>query len=185
MQEIKIRLKNEEIIYFLTRKNVKNINLSIRKDGKIYVSANSFVSQNIIDNFIIKKVLWIKHNIEKLAKAREIIYPPIEDLGEAKKALTEIFEETCAKYYGFFEKKFPLKIRKMKSRWGTFNSKNNIITLSYNLFFSARPCVEYVILHELCHSKFLNHGKQFYGLLDSLMPDWKFRKKVLNNQQEN
>ncbi len=71
-----------------------------------------------------------------------------------------------------------LKIRAMTTRWGTC-SRSGSITLNRHLIRGPLPCVEYVVAHELCHLKHHGHDKRFYGLLTTIMPDWKERRKRL------
>lgn len=89
----------------------------------------------------------------------------------------------CYELMEKLELPFPLlKIRKMKRRWGSCSSKGNI-TLNLNLMKTPLPCIDYVIIHELCHLKVFNHSKAFYDLQSQYVPDWKERKKVLNRFQ--
>jgi predicted metal-dependent hydrolase len=71
-------------------------------------------------------------------------------------------------------------VRDMTSRWGSCNTKTKKITLNLQLVHYPLICLEYVILHELCHLKVRGHGPDFKALLDRFMPDWKARKKLLN-----
>lgn len=71
-----------------------------------------------------------------------------------------------------------LTIRAMTSRWGTC-SCSRTITLNRHLVRAPLECVEYVVVHELCHLRHHGHDKRFYGLLASLMPDWKERRARL------
>ena len=71
-----------------------------------------------------------------------------------------------------------LKMRKMKTRWGSFSSKGGI-TLNLELIKAPRACIEYVVIHELCHVFHLNHGTGFYNLLEHVLPDWPKRKHRL------
>ncbi len=76
---------------------------------------------------------------------------------------------------------FPtLKVRKMRSRWGTCFYTKNSITLNTNLMTKPLPAIEYVIAHELAHFIQPNHSKAFYSILGNVMPDWKERKKLLS-----
>ena len=71
-----------------------------------------------------------------------------------------------------------LKIRAMKTRWGSLSRKGGM-TLNLELVKAPSACIEYVIVHELCHLLHLNHGKEFYNLLERLLPDWEKRKHAL------
>ena len=77
----------------------------------------------------------------------------------------------------------PFRLHFMKKRWGSCSSKG---TLSLNTHMVKAPgeCVEYVLLHELCHLRQHNHSKRFYALLDLHMPDWKERKARLEDMAE-
>jgi predicted metal-dependent hydrolase len=72
-----------------------------------------------------------------------------------------------------------MRIRKMKSRWGSF-SPGRGITLNLVLVMVPVEYLDYVILHELCHHKVAHHGPKFWELLKRLMPDCKARKEGLN-----
>ena len=69
-------------------------------------------------------------------------------------------------------------IRKMKTRWGSL-SKNGVLSLNPDLIKAPRECIEYVMIHELCHLVHRNHGSDFYRLLDRSLPDWVGRKQKL------
>ncbi|MDT3740736.1 MAG: SprT family zinc-dependent metalloprotease [Candidatus Kapabacteria bacterium] len=74
-----------------------------------------------------------------------------------------------------------LHIRKMKSRWGSCIQTKNKVILNSNLIIESSHCIEYVIMHELCHLKYPFHDNQFYTFLTIVMPDWKIRKNKLEN----
>lgn len=70
------------------------------------------------------------------------------------------------------------RIQRMAKRWGSC-SKNRRLLLNTLLVKAPSHCMDYVIIHELCHLKYFNHSKEFYDLLNRIMPDWEARKKRL------
>lgn len=71
-----------------------------------------------------------------------------------------------------------LMVRAMQSRWGSL-SRAGTMTLNVNLVRAPRPCIEYVVTHELCHIRYRDHDGRFFKLLGQLMPDWENRKRKL------
>lgn len=69
-------------------------------------------------------------------------------------------------------------IMKMKNRWGSCTQNGKII-LNSELIKAPRPCIEHVIMHEMCHLLHPNHTKEFFALLTKLMPDWEKWKNRL------
>ena len=104
------------------------------------------------------------------------------------KYLDSIIKETFSKqlslWYNTFEEKLPvpnLKIRKMKSRWGVCNIKNNNVTLNYYLYKYNKDCLDYVIVHELSHFLEGNHSKNFWKIVEKYYPNYKETRKKLRS----
>lgn len=105
-----------------------------------------------------------------------------------KKLLEEWLRERAVSNFGrileFYIEKYAVKtplrmqIRYMKTRWGSL-SKGGVLTLNSRLIAAPKECIEYVIVHELCHLKHDNHGKAFFLLLEQRLPDWEKRKDKL------
>ncbi|MCC5878215.1 MAG: M48 family metallopeptidase [Candidatus Sumerlaeia bacterium] len=72
----------------------------------------------------------------------------------------------------------PLRIQRMKKRWGSYTSTGTMI-LNLDLIKTPVHCIEYVITHELCHSRHPHHGPEFENLLTRCLPDWRKRKSRL------
>lgn len=72
-----------------------------------------------------------------------------------------------------------LRVRRMKTRWGSC-SKGRVISLNPELIYAPKDCIDYVITHELCHLRELNHGPGFTRLMDRALPGWKVLRERLN-----
>jgi predicted metal-dependent hydrolase len=71
-----------------------------------------------------------------------------------------------------------LIVRRYKSRWGSM-SVDGVLGLNLDLIRAPIECIDYVIIHELCHLRFPHHGPRFWDLLERVMPDWRKRKTKL------
>ncbi|MFP4698376.1 MAG: M48 family metallopeptidase [Eubacteriales bacterium] len=234
MEKHTIRYSNKLIEFELYRKNVKNINLRVKPNMSVVVSANSKVSIDQILKFVKSKAPWILKNInhfknispKQSVKKKYISGETFRYLGKQyrlkledidnkesvkyyqgyiylytkdksnyqhkeklinnwyKSKAEEKFKDSLNKMYPIIEKygikKPKLKIRKMKARWGSCIINKNTIILNLELIKAPKHCIDYVVLHELIHFKYRNHNNDFYSFLTSLMPDWKQRKKILN-----
>lgn len=76
-----------------------------------------------------------------------------------------------------------VRLRAMRVQWGSC-SPSGRLTLNPSLVKAPPECIDYVLLHELCHLLERNHGRRFYALLDRHMPDWRRRKKRLDELAE-
>ncbi len=101
---------------------------------------------------------------------------------QAKTRLSEMVD----KWYpilGQDEEEKPLvKVRKMKTLWGSCTSSERTIRFNYYLMCASEEAIEYVVLHELAHLIYPNHGTEFKAFLTKYMQDWKERKKRLEKE---
>lgn len=129
-------------------------------------------------------------NIKKAFVDDDILYLPVpkrSTIDKRKKILDEFYREElktvlpdaldkCVKIVG--RKPVSVNVRKMKN-WGNCKQDGRI-TLNLNLAKKESICLEYVIIHELCHLIEFNHGANFKKLMDKFCPDWREIKKRLN-----
>lgn len=97
-----------------------------------------------------------------------------------------VFQDALNRMYELvkvYDVAFPkLAVRKMSLRWGSYLPKDNKIILNKDLIIAPRFCIDYVVLHELLHYKYPDHDFHFFSKLQLLMPDWKERKRILDEE---
>lgn len=100
---------------------------------------------------------------------------------EAERVLTQELDVLYEKVFKKYQVPKPsIHIRKMKTLWGSCTPSKSKITFNSHLYKANIRCIQYVVLHELTHLLYPNHGKQFYDFLTIHMPDWQERKKQLD-----
>lgn len=96
----------------------------------------------------------------------------------AKIKFAEIAEPVIQRFKKYGVEPTSLYIQLMENRWGSCTPKGKII-LNTELIKAPKPCIEYVVMHELCHLLQKDHTKAFYDLLSTEMPDWERWKNKL------
>ncbi|MBX7044218.1 MAG: M48 family metallopeptidase [Ignavibacteria bacterium] len=97
---------------------------------------------------------------------------------KAKKKFAQRLEINFEKFNKLIFFKPKLSVKVMRTRWGSCNTNDSLI-LNQLLIKTPTRCIDYVIIHELCHLIYRNHDHRFYNLLNSMLPDWRDRKKEL------
>lgn len=97
-------------------------------------------------------------------------------LDRARAVFTEVLDASLLHFKGVTSPR--LIVRAMQSRWGSL-SRAGSMTLNVNLVRAPHPCIEYVVTHELCHTRHRDHDARFFELLGKVMPDWEQRKQRL------
>ena len=175
-----IELCGRKVPYELERKRVKNINLRVKPGGQVCVSASPGVPLYAIESFMQRKGAAIVAAIDRLtAAAQEVPAGPVRSGEELERLLTELCESAYPLFapYGVAYPK--IRIRRMKSRWGSCIPSKGTVTFNSLLAAVPRPCVEYVVMHEFTHFLRADHSPAFYRLMDRFMPDWRERRKEL------
>ena len=160
----------EEIQYEITYSKIKNVYIQI-KEGKIIIKAPKRISKKELEKIIENKSEWIKSSLEKSKQKQE----------KSEKYTKEQFKEIVEKQANELIKETGLvpnkiRIKDIKYAWGTCSANKNI-TINYKLIKYSEQAIKYVILHELCHLKYMNHSKEFWVLVERYMQNYKEIKR--------
>lgn len=171
--------------YELRRGNRRTIAIEVRKDLSVIVRAPKFVSVSEINKFVGEKADWIDKNLKKMQE-RQAKESEGTDLTEQEIRLLatrakRIIPPRVRKYAEIIGVDFgSITIRMQKSRWGSCSAKGN---LNFNCLLMRAPeeILDYVIVHELCHRKEMNHSDRFWAEVEKVMPSYKERRKWLKD----
>lgn len=183
------------------RRNCRHLILRCR-EGRLYLSVPPRTPKAAINAFLSARTDWLAEHLSRTA-AYEPQYAPGERhllagqyvalgergvpagekaflsfraklLAEAVRTLLPLWEARMGVQAG------SIRFREMVSRWGSCQTVTGHITLNLRLGLVPPECMEYVLVHELCHLLHPDHSAAFHDEMTCLMPDWEARKKRLN-----
>ncbi len=152
-----------QIIY----KPIKHIYLRIDKDGELRITAPRRASLTQIQKLIEDRQDWIEKAQAKY-KNQKVNLQNYKEINQTqvKIELTQRIRDLSGEHNLPFNK---LSFRSQKTRFGSCSSQKNI-SLNYQLANMPQDFVDYVLKHELVHTKYMNHGKDFWNLLELICP---------------
>ena len=167
--------------YEFKRKRVKNINLRVRADGSVAVSAPLGAPLAQVDAFVAGRARWIEAaRVRALARGEEEQRPCSVSREDALALFTQVSDAVFPLFAQVLNGQRPvLKVRQMKTRWGVCVSAKRQITFSLRLAEKPRAAVEYVVLHEYAHFVRADHSPAFWAVVARYMPDYKARRRLL------
>lgn len=162
---------------WLTRKAIKNMHLRVKPpDGRIEVSAPLRVDTSFVRAFVREKRDWIRKQQERIAaspQGRAAAASP-DEVAQWREVVQAFVPPLIAKWEPIIGVKAgKIAYRNMTSRWGSCQPSTGRICINVRLALYPPECLEYVVVHELCHLLERGHGPRFHALMDAFLPDWK------------
>jgi predicted metal-dependent hydrolase len=163
----------------------RHVRLSLSVDGRVLVTRPFWVSEKFAQNFVAEKKEWLEAQFKKiqampvsvLAKGTRSDYLRYKEKARA------IAIERLGYFNKFYQFKYKrLSIRDQRTRWGSC-SKGGGLNFNYRLVFLSPELQDYLIVHELCHLKELNHSANFWTLVARQIPDFKKKRQALRSFQ--
>lgn len=177
-------LKQNNITHFVKKsKKAKRLRLLVNSDKSVTVTIPYFFPEYAANSFIKQKLPWIKKSIEYFKKFEGRIFKKPtrkEYLALKEKALVLAKEklEFWNKYYKFTYNR--VSIKNQKTRWGSCSRQGNL-NFNYKIVNLPENLLDYLIVHELCHLKELNHSRNFWSLVSNTIPEYKKLRSELKN----
>ncbi|MDH4330164.1 MAG: M48 family metallopeptidase [Candidatus Moranbacteria bacterium] len=172
-----IMLEGNKIEYTL-RENAraKNMRLMVCCEGALTVVAPRWLGIGNIENFIFKKAAWIlrkKREMENMRKESLFFQKTEKDYVEHKEDARKLVESKLKELNEVYHFEYnKICIRNQQTRWGSCSSKKNL-NFNFRIVFLPEHMVNYLIVHELCHLKEMNHSRRFWKLVSLAVPDCK------------
>ena len=186
---VPLHASNKDIENFIQSKK-EWVEITLKKIKKVKKNKNNLKENviKILGKEIEKKI--IESDLERIRLTNTSIYIYLKNINNAEIAkkllewkiekLKAILDEYLTKYTKLLNRNINYyQIKKLSSAWGIYHKKENYISFNFDLIEKDIECIEYVVLHELCHIFYMNHQKDFWTLLEKYMPDYKIRRKKL------
>jgi len=165
--------------YDLIYSDRQSVSLQIKTDGTVLVRAPKQMPKSRIDAFVESKRSWITAQLDKLPK--DITLLSKIELEELKKSAKVDLTARVQFYAPLVGVSFSrISIRTQRSRWGSCSVKGN---LNFNCLLMLAPEAvrDYVVVHELCHRRHLDHSPAFWAAVAAVMPQWKQHRQWLED----
>ncbi|MDD6187951.1 MAG: M48 family metallopeptidase [Clostridiales bacterium] len=168
--------------YKLIRSNRKTLALEVSREGEVIVRAPKRAGSGEIERFVAAHEAWLEKAIVRQSERREKYPEPTAEereryIAEAKAVLPG----KVAKYAAVMGvSPSGVKITGARTRFGSCSGQNSLC-FSWRLMRYPEAAVDYVVVHELAHIRYKNHGREFYAFIESVLPDYKERERLLRS----
>lgn len=163
-------------VLFEKSRKAKRVIIAIKSPTDIRVTVPRFVTIRKAESFVLNKLDWIKKQQSKYSNKVNITELTKSVSPEDKLKVRKQVEHLADKHGFTFSK---ITLRKMTTRWGSCTAQNNI-SLNIGLIALTDELRDYIILHELVHTKIKNHSKEFWNELGNFIPNPKAQNRKLN-----
>lgn len=175
-------MKTNHTEYRLIRSDRRTISIEIASNGEVVVRCPNRMPKDAVEAFVRSKADWIGKHLGKMAP--EAAKPAFtqEELRVFAEALKQILPERVESYASAMGVNYGrITIRAQHSRWGSCSGKGN---LNFNCLLALAPpeVVDYVVVHELCHRKQMNHSQRFWAEVEKILPDYRLRREWLKGE---
>lgn len=167
--------------YRLIRSGRKTLSLQITPAGELIVRSPRNLPKREIDAFVESKRDWIAGHLAKIEAAPDILPFNQEQLEVLTEKARDVIAERAEYFAGLVGVTYGrITIRSQHTRWGSCSAKGN---LNFNCLLMLCPeeVRDYVVIHELCHRKHLNHSADFWAEVERYCPDYRIHRKWLKD----
>lgn len=167
--------------YQIIRSRRKTISLEITPRGEVLVRCPSRMKNEDIRHFVESKSPWIQRHLQKLAPNADLPLFTQTEMDAMANRLKELLPQKLSSYARQLNVTYGrITIRCQHTRWGSCSQSGN---LNFNCLLALVPeeVLDYVIVHELCHRKEMNHSPRFWAEVEAVLPNYTVQKQWLKD----
>ena len=165
------------------RSRRKTVSLELKNDGRLLLRAPLRCTKRELSDFVERNRGWIEQKLRENEERRKALaaIPKLneDELHALQRRGRVVFPARCAYFAPMLGVRFGrISVRKQRTKWGSCSAKGN---LNFNclLLLASESVLDYVVVHELCHLREMNHSKRFWALVEELCPDWREARRWL------
>ncbi len=167
----------ENVAYRVVRSHRRTVAIQITKDGQVLVRCPKAMGRAQIEDFVQSKESWIRKHLQAPRQLPELF--DLETLEKLTRQARAKIPERVAYFASRMHVTYGrITIRRQRTRWGSCSTKGN---LNFNCLLMLAPpeVLDYVVVHELCHRRQMNHSPRFWEEVGRICPDYKSCRKWL------
>lgn len=177
--------KDDDIKLLIVKQHRKSISIKIRNSSLIEVHAPFGIEDKDIDAFVEKHGDWINAKLAEMKEAESALnsidVASKAEFDEKIELAKKIIPEKCAYYADMIGVDYGrITLKAQKTLFGSCSAAGNL-NFNIALMFAPEKVLDYVIIHELCHLKEMNHSVDFWHEVEKVMKDYKVERQWLND----
>jgi Predicted metal-dependent hydrolase len=183
MKEKEINLNGVRVVYCLkTSARARNLRISIKPGGAVLATKPRSISEKAVEDFLVKKSHWVLDKIGQLKDRQGLLAGGTRaDFKKHAMSARRLALGKLAQFNRIYKVDFNrIAIRDQSTRWGSCSCKGNL-NFNYRIVFLPERLIDYIVVHEMCHLREMNHSSRFWDLVALALPDYAVRRKDLKN----
>lgn len=172
--------------YILVRSMRKTVSISFDREGNLLVRAPQWLPKERIEELLSAKAALIEKHRQRREQdmASRKPEPTLQEQAALIERAKKVLPPLVQRYAVIMQvRPIGISITGARTRWGSCSSKGRVC-FSWRLMQMPQEFIEYVVVHELAHLKELNHSPQFWAIVQSVLPDWKQRRALARQHED-